>query len=72
MSKGRAVGDGTREEAGCIHQGSTREAEPIGDGDMRVGVLQVQHCFIPMRPFGRSAALTLCTGYRMFIAFLPS
>lgn len=33
MSEGRVVGDDTREEAGCISCGSTREAEPLGDGD---------------------------------------
>lgn len=33
MSERRAVSDDTKEEAGCIHQGSTREAELLGDGE---------------------------------------
>ena len=33
LSEGRAVRDDTKEEAGCISQGSTREAEPLGDGE---------------------------------------
>lgn len=66
MSKGRERGDDTREEAGCIHQGLTRGAEPVRDRDIKVGLLQVQCCFIPMRPFSRSAALTLCTGYNIY------
>jgi len=33
MGERRAVGDDAREEAGCISQSSTKEAEQLGDGD---------------------------------------
>lgn len=70
----RGGAEGTREEAGCISQCSTREAEPLGGGGYghRCWVLPVTGLtlLIPRRRISRTATAALCVGCKMATASL--